>query len=240
MGARIPGTLRDGCRDSSNGASLSEQAHCRRPQGRAPLMGTLCYETKALGMGICLQAGSVGQPGVGLSTRDFEKWLKGALEVERLSLWELCEGILDGGLPWWRPWRIGRKGSGDGCLFPQGPCWGTWKGAHLPGTLRDGWRGSRNGAFLSEEAQWRGPLGRAHLLGTLEDMLRKALDKGISLHRDPFISEGNLESGGGGLYTGDFEWWMREGSRNEASSLRELHQGNLEKGLLYWGSWKMR
>ena len=45
--------------------------------------------------------------------------------------------------------------------------------------------GSRNGAFLSEEAQCRGPLGRAPLMGTLEDMLRKALDTGISLHRGP-------------------------------------------------------
>jgi len=34
---------------------------------------------------------------VGLPTRDFETWLKGALEVERLSLWELCEGNLEGG-----------------------------------------------------------------------------------------------------------------------------------------------
>jgi hypothetical protein len=42
-------------------------------------------------------------------------------------------------------------------------------------------RGSRNGAFLSEEAECGGPLGRAPLLGTLEDMLRKAMDKGISL-----------------------------------------------------------
>ena len=29
------------------------------------------------------------------------------------------------------------KDSGDGHLFPQGPCWGTWKGDHLPGTLKD-------------------------------------------------------------------------------------------------------
>jgi hypothetical protein len=64
--------------------------------------------------------------------------------------------------------------------------------------------GSRNGAFLSEQAQCGGPLGRAPLLGTLEDMLRKALDTSISLHRGPFMSEGNLESGGGS-YTGDFE-----------------------------------
>jgi len=41
----------------------------------------------------------------------------------------------------WGPWRLCRKGSGDGNLSPQGSCWGTWKGAHLPGTLRNGWRG---------------------------------------------------------------------------------------------------
>ena len=37
-------------------------------------------------MGISLHGGSVGQPGVGLSTGDFERWLKGALEVGRLSM----------------------------------------------------------------------------------------------------------------------------------------------------------
>jgi len=41
--------------------------------------------------------------------------------------------------------------------------------------------GSRNGAFLSEEAQCGGSLGRAPLLGTLGDMLRKVLDTGLSL-----------------------------------------------------------
>jgi len=34
-------------------------------------------------------------------------------------------------------------------------------------------------------------------LETLEDMLRKAPNMGISLHRGPFTTEGNLESGGG-------------------------------------------
>jgi hypothetical protein len=63
-------------------------------------------------------------------------------------------------------------------------------------------RGSRNGAFLSEEAQCGGPLGRAPLLGTLEYMLRRAPDTGISLHRGPFMSERNLESGGGLVYRG--------------------------------------
>ena len=120
--------------DSRYGASLSEQAHCRGPRG------TLGYERKALETGISLHGSSVGQNRVGSSTRGFERWLKKALEVERLSfsLWALCEGNLEGGLPCWGPWRIGRKSSGAGHLFPWGPHWGTWKGAHLPGTLRDG------------------------------------------------------------------------------------------------------
>jgi len=90
---------------------------------------------------------------------------------------------------------LSHRGPGDSHLFPQGPHWGTWKGAHLPGILTGG---SRNWESLSEEAQCRGLLGRAPLLQTLEDMLRRALDTAISLHRDPFTPEGNLESGGGG------------------------------------------
>jgi len=63
-------------------------------------------------------------------------------------------------------------------------------------------RGSRNGVFLSEKAQCREPLGRAPVLETLEDTLKKALDTGISLHRGPFTSEGKLESGEGLVYRG--------------------------------------
>ena len=37
-------------------------------------------------MGIPLYGGSVGQPGVGSSTRDFEIWLNRALELKSLSL----------------------------------------------------------------------------------------------------------------------------------------------------------
>jgi hypothetical protein len=61
------------------------------------------YERKALGMGVSPHGGSVGQPGVGSPTRDFETCLKGALGVERLSLWELCEGNPEGELPCWGP-----------------------------------------------------------------------------------------------------------------------------------------
>jgi len=57
--------------------------------------------------------------------------------------------------------------------------------------------GSRDGASLSEEAVWRGPRGGAPSLGTLEGMLRKALDMAICLQRGPFRTEGITESGGG-------------------------------------------
>jgi hypothetical protein len=43
--------------------------------------------------------------------------LKGALGVELLTLWELCEGNLEWGLPCWEPLRIFRKGFGNGHLF---------------------------------------------------------------------------------------------------------------------------
>jgi len=43
---------------------------------------------------------------------------------------------------------------------------------------------------------------RAASLGTLEDVIRKALDTGISLYRGPFKCEGNLESGGAAHISG--------------------------------------
>jgi len=57
---------------------------------------------------------------MGSSTGDFERWLKEALEVGHLSLslWELCKGNLEGGLPCWAPRKTGRKGSGNEHLFP--------------------------------------------------------------------------------------------------------------------------
>jgi hypothetical protein len=51
---------------------------------------------------------------------------------------------------------------------------------------------SGNGAFLSEEAQCRGPLRR-------EDLLGRALDTGISLHRGP------VGEPGGDSLAGTFE-----------------------------------
>ena len=42
-------------------------------------------------MGISLHGGSVGQPGMGSSTGDFEIWLKGAVGVESLSMGAMCK-----------------------------------------------------------------------------------------------------------------------------------------------------
>ena len=62
--------------------------------------------------------------------------------------------------------------------------------------------GSTNGAFLSEEAQCGGPLGRAPLLETLEDMLRKAPDRASLSIGAPLRPRGNRNQGGGLVYWG--------------------------------------
>ena len=56
---------------------------------------------------------------------------------------------------------------------------------------------------LSLKRLCEGGLGVRELsLGMLEDMLRKALDMGISVHCGPFPAKENLESGGGLIYQG--------------------------------------
>jgi hypothetical protein len=90
-GVHSPGTLRDSCKAALEMGYLSVGALLGEHGGGAPLLGASLY------------GGSVGQPGVGSSTGDLEIWLKGALVVECLSLWELCEENLEGGLPCWGP-----------------------------------------------------------------------------------------------------------------------------------------
>jgi len=63
------------------------------------LLGALKVTKETLWGWESLYGGSVGQPGLGSSTGDFAIWLKRALEVECLFLWEHCEGNLEGGLP---------------------------------------------------------------------------------------------------------------------------------------------
>jgi hypothetical protein len=64
--------------------------------------------------------------------------------------------------------------------------------------------GSGNRASISEGALWGEPRGRAPLLGTLKDMLNKALKIGICFHRGPIL--GNM----GGTLVSWGLWERRE------------------------------
>jgi len=84
--------------------------------------------------------------------------------VACLSLWELCYGNLEGGLLTGDPEGSVKEGSGKMHLSPLGPHFGTWRGAHLPRTLRDGRRRSlkTDRVYVSS--------ARAPLMGTLKEM----------------------------------------------------------------------
>ena len=68
------------------------------------MLVTLEDRKKRFWRGTSLSIGApLGNLEGGSSTRDFDIWLKGALEVEHLSMCNLCEGNLEGGLHCWRP-----------------------------------------------------------------------------------------------------------------------------------------
>jgi hypothetical protein len=88
-GVHSPGTLRDSCEGALETGHLSLWELCQGNlggRGGSFAGDPVGYERKALEMGISLHGGSAGHPGVGSSTGDFERWLKGAPEVEHLSL----------------------------------------------------------------------------------------------------------------------------------------------------------
>jgi len=63
-----------------------------------------------------LQAGSFNE--------DFERWMKKGSGSE-VPLRQLCEGNLEGGLLYWSSEGYIKEGSGNGCLSPYWPRWGT-------------------------------------------------------------------------------------------------------------------
>jgi hypothetical protein len=102
------------------------------------------YVKNTLKTGISFQRGPVwGKLEKGSSTGDFERWMKGALGMESLSLKRLGGGVLGGSSFTGDPGRYVRKASGYGHLSPCGPLssrrepgmWG-WR-ARIPGTLID-------------------------------------------------------------------------------------------------------
>jgi hypothetical protein len=85
------------------------------------------YVEKALEMGISFIGAPLGNLEGGSFTRDFERRMQGALEMERLfhlslslslSLRELCERNLEGDSLTWDPEGYAKEGSGNGHLFP--------------------------------------------------------------------------------------------------------------------------
>ena len=93
---------------------------------------------QALGTGISFHRGPTGEPGRGIFYQGLYEMDEGALEVEHLSLRELCEGNLEEGLLCQgsgRTWGGGLKRWASLCGDPTGMHGG---GFHSPGTLRVG------------------------------------------------------------------------------------------------------
>jgi hypothetical protein len=116
--------------------------------------GPEVYERKAMGTGISFHGDSVGHAGVGSSTGHLGRWLKGVLEVERLTL---CGSSVKG------TWREGslagdteghvEKDLETGFSSNRGPIGEPARGLVYRGLREKHERGSRNGASHSEGAQ---------------------------------------------------------------------------------------
>jgi len=75
-------------------------SYIRGPWRGAPLLGTLwVMKGRLWGQASLFMGAQLGNREWAHLPGTLERWLKGALEVEHLSLWELCEGNLEGGLP---------------------------------------------------------------------------------------------------------------------------------------------
>jgi len=74
--------------------------------------------------------------------------MKGAVEVEHLCR-SFVRGTWREGLLYLGPWRM-RKGRLWRQTSLYGPCWGTWKGDHIPGMLKDERRRALGMGYLYE------------------------------------------------------------------------------------------
>jgi len=77
--------------------NLEGGSHAVDPEG---------HVEKVLQMGISFHRGFVGEPGRGHAYLGFDRWMKGALGMEHLSMKSLSGESLDGGLLYWGPWKI--------------------------------------------------------------------------------------------------------------------------------------
>jgi len=86
---------------------------------------------EALETVISLHSSPAGKPGGNSFTGDFERRTKEALQTERLSLWEFCEGTLEGRLLYWVFWRIYTGRLWKRASVSTGTRWATWRGMEV-------------------------------------------------------------------------------------------------------------
>ena len=118
-------------RDSGGGASLSVGALRREPRGRAPLLETLEDRKTRFCRWMSVSIGApLGNLEGGLSTGDFDRWLKGAVGMERFPMKRLSalQRVSGDGSFTGDPGRYVKEGSGYGHLSAYGPHRGTWRG----------------------------------------------------------------------------------------------------------------
>ena len=124
------------------------------------------YVEKALEMGISFHRGPVwGNLEEGSSTRDFERWMKGALGVECLSLKRLRGGGLGGNSFTGDPGKYVKKVSWYGGPFPAEGNLVCGGGAHVLGTLIDERRRAVVVGHLSARVSMKGTLGEGSFTG---------------------------------------------------------------------------
>ena len=158
----------------------------------------------------------LGNLGGGSSTGDFERWMKGALGKECLSVKRLTVEGLEGGLIYWGPWVMKGRLWVWASLF-VGAQLGNLEWARLPGTSRD-------------DSLWElceGNLEGELLAGDPGVEVKEALETGISFHR------GTTGEPGRGSSTRDFERQMKGALGMERFSLKRLSAEGLCGGLLY-------
>ena len=126
----------------------------------------------------------------GSFTRDFERWMKegtrNGASFPVGALW----GEAGGGVLYWGPWRLCRERHWRQASLSIGALLGNLEGGSYTGDLKKRMESSGNGTFLTVGALWGEPGGRVPLLGTLKDMLSKALEMGVCFHRGPIL--GNM------------------------------------------------
>ena len=160
--------------------------------------------------------------------------LPGTLKYDWKGLWRwsvsLCRSYVK------RTWRESslagdpegyvEKALETGISFHRGPVWRTWRRARLLGTFRDGWKGLWGWSISLWKCSVEGTLGGSSFNGDPGRYVKKSPDMGIPLHGGPFPAKGNLVYGGGLVYRE--LWYMNE------AFCEEFHEGDLERGLLYW------